>query len=171
MEKRNPYAAPVAPVADISLDALQYRPWQLVVAVRLICGALVVALIHAPFVLNRRPGTLAGMPGTAIVIVVAVLIVFLLIVGLFIWAIYRGRNWARITYSVLAVAGSLPFAEKYWERLVRSPVDGGIELVQVLLELTATVLLWSGPTGRWFKSRWTPAPERTAITHQGITER
>ena len=162
MEERNPYAPPLAPVADIRLDARPERPWQLVAAIRLICGALVVGLVHVPFALNRRPGTFAGMSGTAIVIVVAVLIVTLLIAGLFIRTLYRGRHWARITYSLLAIGSSLPFAGRYWERLLQSPVDGGIEVVQVLLEWSAVVLLWSGPTTRWLKERRSPTLESAA---------
>jgi len=171
MEERNLYAPPAAPVADIRPEARQDSPWQLVAAIRLICGALVVGLIHTPFVLNRRVPGFADMPGAAIAILVAILIVVFVIVGLFIRAIYRGRLWARITYSLLAVGGSLPFTARYWERLLHSPVDGGIEIVQVLLEWSAVVLLWSGPTTRWFKERRSPTLESAAIGNRTLTER
>ena len=87
------------------------------------------------------------------------LFTFAIILGLMLWLIWmigRGRNWARITYLILFLLG-LPFSIG---PLVQSfslfPLSASIGLAQMLLQIVALVLLFTGAARRWFSAP--PAP-------------
>jgi len=65
--------------------------------------------------------------------------------------ITRGRNWARITYLVLLLAG-LPVAFLQFPTIFsRSIVAGAISVMQVVLQVASLYLVFSDPGRRWFR--------------------
>jgi hypothetical protein len=65
--------------------------------------------------------------------------------------IAAGRDWARIVLLVLVILGT-PFAIPYYIAEARvNVVPGALSIVIVILQLVATVLLFTPPANRWFR--------------------
>lgn len=87
-----------------------------------------------------------GQAGAAVAIVVVIFAIMLF----FIFMIGKGRNWARITFLVLFIIGTL--------MMIVGLVSGAplgaaalMDVVQVLIQLVALVMLFSGESNAWFQ--------------------
>jgi len=64
--------------------------------------------------------------------------------------ISRGRNWARILFLLLFVAGIALEPRVVLASLTISPVGGAIALVQILMQLVSFYLLFVSPGRAWY---------------------
>jgi hypothetical protein len=69
--------------------------------------------------------------------------------------ISSGRNWARIIFLVLFLAGIPLFLPNLRNELKRNPFAATISIVQVILQVVAFFLLFKGTSGIWFKKNRT----------------
>jgi len=82
--------------------------------------------------------------------VLFVMLATLGITGVFIYAVARGRNWARITFLIFAIIG-IPLAVKpLQDSLAASPFSGILGILQSLLQIVGLVLLFLKPSSDWF---------------------
>lgn len=80
-----------------------------------------------------------------------ILVSVIAISTLLIYKTGQGKNWARITYLVLMVLGSLPSVPLLMAEFGRSPVLGAFGIIQVGLQIFALWLLFTSPGKAWFK--------------------
>ncbi|CAG9296880.1 hypothetical protein EV690_2532 [Celerinatantimonas diazotrophica] len=85
------------------------------------------------------------------VIVVFTLVVIMLL-GVILYLIWKGKNWCRIIYAVFAIVGLVPFINAINQELNYSLLLAVISIIQVSLQLSATVLLYLPETNSWFSS-------------------
>jgi len=121
------------------------RPLEVLCAVQLGFASLVVALISIPLNPAVIKPQLLGF--TILAIVFGLLVTsFLLIM------ILRGQNWARLLFIILFFIG-VPFAfPGILLTLQKSPISALIRLIQLSLQMMATILLLQQPARNWFKS-------------------
>lgn len=81
-----------------------------------------------------------------------ILVTVIAIGALLIYKTGQGKNWARITYLVLMVIGSLPSLPLVLAEFGRSPVLGAFSIIQIGLQVFALWLLFTNPGKVWFKS-------------------
>ena len=82
------------------------------------------------------------------------LVVFLFTFGLLLFLVLKissGRNWARIVFLVLFLAGIPFFLPNLTKELKRNPLVATISVVQVLLQTGALFLLFKSASAVWFK--------------------
>ncbi len=90
----------------------------------------------------------SGIPGTTVLAVSYSIVIVLL--GLLIRAVSKGRNWARITYTVIAVLGIVSISLS-WFRAEALSVPAMILLLAVPATYVVVVGLLFHPTVRpWF---------------------
>lgn len=95
-----------------------------------IYASLLVGLVRTP--LEFAPSVLLFLAA----------IPFLALIGLLAWQISCGKNWARITFTVLFALG-LPFAIlPLAEALQSRPLSGILGILQLALQTGAVVLLF-----------------------------
>ena len=137
----NPYAPPQAELADSTDNSFMTSatPWQVSRAAWLIAASLALGVLK--IMLVPTPGPLWLVFAT-----IAVLLAFTA-------AIAKGKNWARITFTVMFGLG-LPSVFFIREQLLR---EGSISVlvmaVQTVLQLTAVVLLFLPASNGWFRGR------------------
>ena len=147
--ERNPYNPPSANVADVSSEQPIERPSSVTLAVRLLWLSLVIG-IGGLFVAPRQ------VPGVAGIVVVAV--IGLIVFGIYAWLIAKigaGRNWARITYTVLTVIGYLVVVFTWNQQLASfkaSPISAVISGVNAAINLYVLYLLYTKTSKPWFSS-------------------
>jgi hypothetical protein len=73
------------------------------------------------------------------------------LIGLLIFKISAGKNWARITLLVLFIIGVLPTLLIVLSEFSRSPMVGAISVAQIGLQGYALFLLFTHPGGAWFR--------------------
>lgn len=120
------------------------RPPQVSTAVVLIAVTLALGLVNSVLL---GPYLRQGGHTFFVQVVTVAVVAFLA------YKIWVGRNWARITFTVLFALGlafSVPFLLRF---LQLSLIAGSINLTQTLLELVALYLLFTDPGRGWFKTR------------------
>jgi hypothetical protein len=91
----------------------------------------------------------SGNPGTTVL--AASYLVIIVLLGLLIRAVAKGRNWARITYAAIAVLGVVSIALT-WLRAEALTFPGTLLLLAVPVAYIVIVGLLFHPTARpWFK--------------------
>lgn len=151
----NPYTPPAAPVADASepLRPVE-RPRQVDRAVRLLWIVLALGVVNSALqwrVLAASPASLA-----------TILLVQALGIGIAAWLTIKisgGRNWARITYLVMAVIGLPMIVLSLPATFNVSPISGVVTLVQIGLQITALYLVFSEPGREWFRRPALTSPQ------------
>ncbi len=73
------------------------------------------------------------------------------LMALLIFYISKGKNWARVTFLVLFVIGSLPSVPIVLGEFTRSPVLGAFSAIQIILQLVALYFIFTKPGSDWFK--------------------
>jgi hypothetical protein len=74
-------------------------------------------------------------------------------IAFFIYKIGEGRNWARITFLILFIAGipmSIPIILPQWSA---SPISGVFGIGGIILQIVALMFLFQKQSSKWFKSR------------------
>ena len=72
------------------------------------------------------------------------------IIWFLIHKIGKGRNWARITFTVLFLIG-VPFSVlPLVQSVAASPVSGMLGIAQAVIQAIALVLLFQKPSSHWF---------------------
>jgi hypothetical protein len=82
-----------------------------------------------------------------------ILISVFAVMALLIVFISKGKNWARITFLVLFILGSLPSIPLVLGEFTRSPVLGAFSLVQIVLQVIALYIVFTKPGAVWFKKQ------------------
>jgi hypothetical protein len=85
--------------------------------------------------------------GFTLFVLVATFAVLILLV----LKIAAGRNWARITFLILFIIGTVPTLPVVRDELERAPLVGGLSILQILLQIWALVLLFTRPGSAWFR--------------------
>ena len=148
----NPYSPPRAVVADFQPGAAaQVRPGTVNLAVRLLwiaCGLGALFILFKP--LTLRPGTSA----------LWVRLISFLFFAPFAWLNFKiaaRRNWARITFVVIAIVGTMFYLIQP-EKVIRLSWPDKVNfMVQTGLQLATFVLLLLPSARRWFKPPSSPA--------------
>ena len=143
----NPFKPPSAEVAD-PVSTAPARP----LAVRLACQFLLVSLVLS--LATLLPGVRTSTPDEQEIPLIFSVIVFGVLVGLSLFLIaksYEGRNWARWTNLALLTLGWWLVAQDLASGTHLSSIEVTLDVVVVLMELTATWLLFTGIGSYWFK--------------------
>lgn len=121
------------------------RPTPVTRAAQLLTSALILGLIASAI---RLAGQASGFQ---LALWLLMLIAFLTVLFYLVMKIWAGRNWARILLLVLVVLNT-PFAILAYIAEVRTNVvPGALSLVMVVLQVIATVLLFTSNSNRWFR--------------------
>jgi hypothetical protein len=135
----DPSPTPAATSEDVPL-----RPSQVSTAVILLCLSLVLGQVTSVLL---RPNLPHGPEALFVQVATFALLAWLT------YKIWVGRNWARITFTVLFAVGLLFYVPILVRFFQFSSVAGSINLVQSLLQLVALYLLFTDPGRGWFKAR------------------
>jgi hypothetical protein len=161
--ERNLYAPPAATVAD-PVAPREERPLEVVWALRLLWASLAVGVVTVvgPYLLEISVG----------------LLIYLILAGgaryvISVWVILRiasGRNWARILYLVILVAG-FGYMALNWQVYAqlftfRQPLAAASWIAKTLLDIGAACLLFMPRANRWFKPPRTPSTPAESLTSQ-----
>ncbi len=120
------------------------RPPKVSTAVKLLYTGLGVGIIRAIIeILFYREKIPAGF-------VLMVSFFMWIFMGLIIYRISTGHNWARITFLVLFTLGSLSYIQTIFLRLNDEPILVLIGLVAVVIEAIALLLLFQRNSSLWF---------------------
>ena len=143
------------------------RPKTVTTAVTLLYMTLGIGVIRGILEASRLSET------APIGFVVFIMLATLGITGLFIYAIAKGRNWARITFLVLAIIGTPLAVKPLLESLAASPFSGVLGILQSLLQIVGLVLLFLKPSSHWFKKmkgKAGPSATRSATTPGDVSQ-
>lgn len=138
------------------------RPPSVALAVKLIFGAVALSVVSAVVALLtiddqvRAQAETAGVDADTVrtVALVTVLVIVVLTVVIFTalaLLINRGKNWARIVYTILGALSVLSLGTTFNGDVVLASL--AVEIVQALLTIGAIVLLFRNETRPFFASR------------------
>lgn len=113
-------------------------------AVSLLWLSLAVGLLVLMFDANA---TAANVPPALLYSIAAI---SALLMAFFIYQIGRGRNWARITFLVLFLLGSISFVSGLTGLFNRSVVAGTLSTAQAIMQMVALYFVFSKPGSLWF---------------------
>jgi hypothetical protein len=130
----NPYTPPTAPVLDPSPKA----PRAVQVAVVLLSAAAFAAVGREAF-------------WSGDVVVGSVMLLLLALLGLLIYKIWVGRNWARILFLAIVVFGSLDTIPQMMRDASSEPVTAATSLLILAAQVAALALLFIGTGRAWFR--------------------
>ncbi|OOG35992.1 hypothetical protein B0E51_18965 [Rhodanobacter sp. C05] len=71
----------------------------------------------------------------------------------FVYKISRGRNWARITYLILMLLGMFKTVPSLVSTIEHAPFSGTLSAADVVAQLVAVALLFTGASNGWFERR------------------
>ncbi len=121
------------------------QPAEVANAIRLIYAGVAVGIINtiADFTY------LASLASTKLLIFQMTFTYAIIILLAF--KISLGRNWARIIFLIVFLFGLPAAVPSLISHFSRSPSAGWLMLLTILLQMTATVLLFLKPSNSWFK--------------------
>lgn len=123
------------------------RPAHVSWAVMALTSSIVVGFLASVLRLAGR------VSGTAMILALAIVVVFFLVYGFLILKISRGRNWARIILLVLVLFGT-PFAvPAYFVEIKKNFFSGALSILVASLQLLGTGLLFTRNSNPWFRRR------------------
>ena len=123
------------------------RPEVVTRAVLALAASFAIGGIRAVFDLKQK------VSGSAFLVAILLLAVFLGVCFFFVSKIAAGRNWARITLLVLIII-QLPFTILGSIAEIRTNLPhGSISIIIVILQLLGTYLLFTTNSNLWFRSR------------------
>ncbi|WP_299052067.1 hypothetical protein [uncultured Nocardioides sp.] len=138
------------------------RPPSVALAVKLIFGAVALSVVSAVIALLtiddqvRAQAETAGVdPDTvrtiALVTVLVVVVLTVVIFTVLALLINRGKNWARIVYTILGALSVLSLGTSFNGEVIAASLV--VEIVQALLTIGAIVLLFRDEARPFFASR------------------
>lgn len=138
----------------------------LILGVCIVIG-LIVGLVQAVNADVPPQAAQAGM-SAAVIKTVAVFsaIIGAVIMGLFAFLSYLGKNWARIVYLVLFILGALLGLIGIGAVFQQSVLMGLWNIVETVAEIVALVLLFSGSSNAWFRNSALTREEEALPPHQ-----
>jgi hypothetical protein len=119
------------------------KPAIVVKAIWLLCFSLAILFISSLWLAFHNP--IASQPGFFSLLIMA-------------WLTHKtnqGRNWARITFLVLYIIGTLISIPALF-MVPQSIVNVGVFIIQAVLQLAALIMLFSQAARRWFRPTATP---------------
>ncbi len=147
----NPYAPPTAQVANVDPDLPLPRPRAVSLAILFFWISVAVSLP-----LWFVDGAVDTSDSDVFAVMVIGWIIGIALLAFTIWVIVsigRARNWARITYSVLAILGWLMVIVDL-PGLVASPWYNWLGyLLNAALDVAIVVLLFTPAANAWFRAR------------------
>lgn len=123
------------------------KPSQINTAVNLLWASLAIGFVKSIMDMQHL-GSQASPAFTNFILISVIAVMVLLIVF-----ISKGKNWARITFLVLFILGSLPSIPLVLGEFTRSPVLGAFSLVQIVLQVVALYMVFTKPGAAWFKKQ------------------
>lgn len=123
------------------------KPSQINTAVNLLWASLAIGFVKSIMDMQHL-GSQASPAFINFILISVIAVMALLIVF-----ISKGKNWARITFLVLFILGSLPSIPLVLGEFTRSPVLGAFSLVQIVLQVVALYMVFTKPGGLWFKKQ------------------
>ena len=123
------------------------RPRSVTVALYLLWASLAITVVR--FAVGY--GALA--PGTNLQLTLAVIIGTLVVYVFLIFMMSYGRNWARIVFLVLFLAGLVPSLPTLLANFGQSAVVGVGSLADLVLQAWALFLMFTSPGSAWFRKK------------------
>jgi hypothetical protein len=123
------------------------KPSQINTSVNLLWASLAIGFVKSIMDMQHL-GSQASPAFTNFILISVFAVMALLIVF-----ISKGKNWARITFLVLFILGSLPSIPLVLGEFTRSPVLGAFSLVQIVLQVIALYIVFTKPGAVWFKKQ------------------
>jgi len=121
------------------------KPSKVTYAIIILCVYLLLGIVNS-FILNLTT-TLIDYSSIQVLITTAItwaLIIF------FIYQINLGKKWARTTFLILFIIGILIFPFSFISTIKASLVVGIVEIVQVIMQIIALILLFSKESNAWY---------------------
>ncbi|MEY4563377.1 MAG: hypothetical protein RLZZ618_2654 [Pseudomonadota bacterium] len=137
----NPYAPPEAELADLSAQETHFKdaPASTRLAVWLLLVSMGVGLVDL---------ALAPVPAA----LWAAIAIDCIVVG-FIFAMAKGKNWARVTFLLLFLLGLLGLVMMPEQLLQGGALSMAVMAIQSGLQLVAIVLLYLPGSNAWFRGK------------------
>lgn len=123
------------------------KPSQIHTAVNLLWASLALGFVKS--IMDMQNLGSQALPAFTNFILVSVIAVMALLIVF----ISKGKNWARVTFMVLFVLGSLPSVPLILGEFTRSPVLGAFSVVQIVLQVVAFYIIFTKPGSLWFKKQ------------------
>lgn len=133
------------------------RPQSVTIAVLLMLLVMIVGIISSYFQMShdqQLQSMSEQLPAMQSIMYVIMAVIFVLEL-FFLFKVFQGRNWARITLLVFFIIGVLASIPGYLG-LGHMPTPASAKLVggiSQLVELVAFILLFTGQGSAWFKKR------------------
>jgi len=123
------------------------RPKTVDIAVNLLYGTLGIGMLRV-FWENPVQQTNKLVVGFSVFITIFVFAFMVLLI----FKIGKGRNWARVTFLILFVIGIPLSVPVLLLTFSKNPFFGIINIIQILLQLAAMVLLFQKRSSDWYKN-------------------
>jgi hypothetical protein len=140
----NPYAAPIAPVADM-VPAEREKPTRVTHAVALLWIAYVLSVVHVGLALGYL-SRLFDMRSF-----VPLQSASFLFYALLIYSISKGRNWARVTYLILMGVRVMTVTRMFPRDLQTSKLAVVVTVISLMCQCVALYWLYTEPGRLWFR--------------------
>jgi len=124
------------------------KPIEIQRAVNCLWASLAIGLIR-PFMDWQHIQQISSQTSAAFTLFVSLAVIA--VVAWLIYKISKRKNWARITYLVPTLLGSVPYVPMLVTEFKRSPFIGGLSVLQLSLQIFALWLLFTKPGSTWFK--------------------
>lgn len=121
------------------------KPQAVITATYTLWGSVVVAIIKK-LADSTSPETHQG-----VVLTIPLLITICAFIGILIFNISTGKNWARILLVFLTVLSLVPLARIMLDTSIHAPLITTLSSVQIVMQFYASFLLFTEPGSQWFK--------------------
>lgn len=125
------------------------KPTSVMIGIRLCYLSLVLSLVS--FVVEF-PQIVKTMPGVLPILIIAFVIFCCTIPVLFVAAVNKRKNWARITYLVLYIFGLILTLSTLADDFKESTLDGCLIVLGDLVQIVGFVYLFLPASSAWYKS-------------------
>ncbi len=129
---------------------------------RLYVLAMVLTPLAGAFDPSPPGAGAAGTGGASLGMLIAALVPLLIVKALLILTAYRRRNWARIALLILTGLGLGAYSPHLVHAIAEHPLYGILNLLLVIAEAVAIVLIFTPAANRWYKPP--PPPPAAAPT-------
>ena len=132
---------------DLLMKSLQQRPQSVKQAVKLLYFGVAIGgvrMLHSGSQEVQQPNSLE--PQTLLLMIFSIL----LVTSIYIFMVYLGKNWARISFAGLSICGlPLSFQESL-ESYKINTVDGSLGFVGIFFFAVSLFLLFRSDARKWF---------------------
>jgi hypothetical protein len=123
---------------------------------RLMYGSLLLGLVNVLSVLRREP----SLTSDQLIVVIGIVVVIMVVFGVvFVWLVARRRHgWPRYVFAVLAVLGVPATVKMVGTDLSAQPLEAGLSAAQLVMQVVALFLIFTGNAREWFVRAPAAAP-------------